>query len=171
MGSFCCCCSVTHLCLMLCHPMDCSMSSVPVLYYLPEFAKTHAFELMMPSKHLFLCHPLLLMLSISPTSGSFPTSWLFLTRGQSIGASALILPMNIQDWFPLELTGLISLQSKQLSRVFSSTTIQKHQFFVSQPSLWFNSHIRTWLLEKTPMLGMIEGKRRGHGHVFEDSGG
>ena len=148
MGSFCCCCSVTHLCLMLCHPMDCSMSSVPVLYYLPEFAKTHAFELMMPSKHLFLCHPLLLMPSVSPTSGSFLTSWLFLTGGQSIGASALILPMSIQGWFLLGLTGLISLLSKGLSRVFFSTTILKPQLFGIHPSLWLNSHICTWLLEK-----------------------
>ena len=70
--------------------------------------------------------------------------------GQSIGVSASesVLPMNIQDWFPLGLTALISLQSKGLSRVFSNTTVQKHQFFSAQPSLWSNSHIHTWLLEK-----------------------
>ena len=70
--------------------------------------------------------------------------------GQSIGGSALVsvLPMNIQDWFPLGLNGLISLKSKGLSRVFSNTTIQKHQFFSAQLSLWSNSHIHTWLLEK-----------------------
>ena len=75
-----------------------------------------------------------------PTSGSFPTSQLFASGGQSIGASASasVLPMNIQDWFPLELTGLISLQSKGLSRVFFNTTIWKHQFFCTQPSLWSN---------------------------------
>ena len=69
---------------------------------------------------------------------------------QSIGASAsaLVLPMNIQDWFPLRLTGLISLQSKGLSSIFSNTTVQKHQFFSTQPYLWSNSHIRSWLLEK-----------------------
>ena len=63
-------------------------------------------------------------------------------------ASASVLPMNIQSWFPLGLTDLISLQSKGLSRVFSGTAVQKHQFFSSQPSLWSNSHIHTWLLEK-----------------------
>ena len=83
-----------------------------------------------------------------PVSGSFPVSWLFASGGQSIGASASVLPMNIEDWFPLGLTGLISLQSKGLSRVFSDTTVQKHQFFGTQPSLSFNSHIHTWLLEK-----------------------
>ena len=85
-----------------------------------------------------------------PTLGSFPMSWLFASGGQSIraSASASVLPMNIQDWFPLELTGLISLLSKGLPRVFSNTTVQKHQFFGAQLSLWFNSHIHTWLLEK-----------------------
>ena len=85
-----------------------------------------------------------------PASRSFPMSQLFASGGQSIGvsASASVLPMNIQDLFPLELTGLISLQSKGLSRVFSTATVQKHQFFGTQLSLWFNSHIDTWLLEK-----------------------
>ena len=85
-----------------------------------------------------------------PESGSFPMNQLFTWSGQSIRASAStsVLPMNIQDWFPLGLTGLISLKSKAFSRVFSNTTVQKHQFFSSQPSLWSNSHIHTWLLEK-----------------------
>ena len=83
-----------------------------------------------------------------PASGSFPMSLLFPSGGQNIGASASVLPMNIQDWFPLGLTGLISLLSKRLSRVFSSSTIWKAQFFSTQFSLWFNSHIHTWLLEK-----------------------
>ena len=61
---------------------------------------------------------------------------------------ASVLPMNIQDWFPLGLTGLISMQSKGLSRVFSNTTVQKHQFLGTHPSLWSNPHIHTWLLEK-----------------------
>ena len=85
-------------------------------------------------------------------SGSFPMSWLFPSDGQSIGTSALVFPMNIQDWFPLGLTGLVFLLSKGLLRVFSSTTVQKHQFFSTQPSLWSNSHIHTWLLEKTIAL-------------------
>ena len=84
-----------------------------------------------------------------PASGSFPVSWLFTSGDWSTGASASasVLPVNIQGWFPLELTDLISLHTKGLSRVFSSTTIWK-QFFGAQPSLWSNSHIHTWLLEK-----------------------
>ena len=80
-----------------------------------------------------------------PASGSFPRSQFFSSGGQSIGvlASESILPMNIQDWFPLGLTGLISLQSRGLSRVFSNTTVQKHQFFSAQLSLWSNSNICT----------------------------
>ena len=85
-----------------------------------------------------------------PASGSFPMSQLFIWGGQSIGVSALasVLPMNIQDWFPLGWTGWISLQSKGLSRVFSNTTVQKHQFFNAQLSSQSNSHIHTWPLEK-----------------------
>ena len=85
-----------------------------------------------------------------PALGSFPTRWLFSSVGRSIGASASasILPMNIQGWFPLGLAALISLQSKGFSRVFSSTTVWIHQFFGTQPSLRSNFHIRTWLLGK-----------------------
>ena len=84
-----------------------------------------------------------------PASGSFQMSH-FISDGQSIGvsASASVLPMNIQDWFSLGWTGWISFQSMGLSRVFSSTTVQKHQFFGTQFSVWSNSHIHTWLLEK-----------------------
>ena len=83
-------------------------------------------------------------------SGSFQMSQFFWSGGQSIGisASVSVLPMNNQGWCPLRWTGLISLQSKGLSRVFPNTTIQRHQFFGTQPSLWSNSHIHTWLLEK-----------------------
>ena len=91
-----------------------------------------------------------------PASGSFSVSQFFTSGGWSIEASASVLPMNIQDWFPLGLTGLILqskglsrvLQSKGLWRVFSSTTVQKHQFFNTQLSLWSNCHIHTWPLEK-----------------------
>ena len=85
-----------------------------------------------------------------PTSESFPMSQLFASGGRSIESftSASVLPMNTQDWFPLGLTGLISLLSKGLSRVFFSTGVQKHQFFSAQPSLCSNSHILPWLLEK-----------------------
>ena len=86
-----------------------------------------------------------------PASRSFPISWLYASGGQSIGdsASASVLPMNIQGWFPLRLTGLISVKSKGLSRIFFNITVQKHQFFSPQLSLWSNSHIHTWLLEKS----------------------
>ena len=85
-----------------------------------------------------------------PASGSFQMSQLFTSGGQSVGvsASASVLPMNIQDWFPLGWTGWISLQSKGLSRVFSNTTVQKHQFFSVQLSLMSNSHIHTWHWKK-----------------------
>ena len=103
------------------------------------------------------CHPTIssfvipysFCLQSFPASGSFLMSWLFISGGWSIGASASasVLSVNIQDWFPLGLTGLICLQSKGLSRVFS-TTVRKHQFFDTQPSLWSNPHICAWLLEK-----------------------
>ena len=107
--------------------------------------KLMSIESVMPSNHLILCHPL----QCFPESGSFLMSWLFTSGGQSIGAlvSASVLPTNIQGWFPL-LTCLISLLSKGLPRVFSSTTVWKHQFSGAQPSLWSSSHIHTWLLEK-----------------------
>ena len=84
-------------------------------------------------------------LQFFPASGSFLMSQFFASGGQSIGisASASVLPMNIQDWFPLGLTGWISLQTKGLSRVFFNTTVQKHQFFGAQTTLWSNSHIHT----------------------------
>ena len=107
-------------------------------------------ELVMPSQHLMLCHPLFLQPSIFPNIRIFPMSQFFTSRGQSVGssASASVLPMNIQDWFPLGLTGWISLQSKGLSRVCSNTMVQKHQFFVAHLFLQSNSNIHTWLLEK-----------------------
>ena len=103
-------------------------------------------ESVMPSSHLILCHPLLL-----PASESFPVSQLFSWGGQSTGVSvsASAPPMNIQDWFPLVWTGWIFLLFKGLSRVFSNTTVQKHQFFGAQLSLRSNTHIYTWLLEKS----------------------
>ena len=95
----------------------------------------------MLSMHLILYCPLLLQ--YFPAPGSFLMSQLFTSGSQSIGASASVFSMDIQGWFPLELTGLISLQSKGLSGIFSSTVIHKHQFFSTQPSLWSNSHIHT----------------------------
>ena len=103
------------------------------------------------------CHPTILSslvpfscLQSFPASGSFPKSQFFTSGGQRIGvsASASVLPMNIQGWFPLGWTGWTFLQSKGLSRVSSSTTVQKHPFFGTQLSLWSNSYIHTQLLEK-----------------------
>ena len=107
--------------------------------------KLMCIESVMPSNHLILCVPFYSCLEAFPTSGSFPMSRFFTSGGQSIGVSAStsVLPMNIQVWFPLGWTGWISLQSKGLSRVFSNTTVQKHQFFGTQLSLWSNSHIYT----------------------------
>jgi len=112
--------------------------------------KLKSIESVMSSNHLILVVPFSSCPQSLPASGSFPVSQFFTSGGQSIGvsASALVLPMNIQDWFPLGWTGLISLQSKGLSRVFSNTTVQKHQFFGTQFSLWSSSHIHTWPLEK-----------------------
>ena len=108
-------------------------------------------ELVMPSNHLILVAPFSSCPQSSPVyQGLFQwvSSSYQVAKLQSIRASASVLPMNIQDWFPFRLTGLISLLSRELSRDFSSTTIWKHQFFAVQPSLWSNSHIHTWLLEK-----------------------
>ena len=106
-------------------------------------------ESVMPFNHLILCCPLLLP-SIFSSIRVFPMRQFFASGAQSFGVSALasVLPVNIQDWFPSGLTDLISLQFKGLSRVFSNTTVQKHQFFGTQLSSRSNSHIHTWLLEK-----------------------
>ena len=123
---------VTKLYPTICHPTDCSIPGFPVLYYFPVWSNS------CPMSQL--CH---LTISSSaapnfPVLGFFPISYLFASDGQSIGAwaSASVLPMNIQSCFPLRLTGLISLLTK---RVFSSSTIQKHQFIGTQSSLWPNS--------------------------------
>ena len=130
MGLCCCCCSVTKSCLTLFDPMDCSTPGSSVLHYLPEFAQTHVHwvsDTVQPSHPLSPSSPP--ALNLSQHQGLFQwVSWLFTSGGQSTGASASAsdLPMNIQGWFPLGWTGLISLQLKVLSRVFSSTTIWKH---------------------------------------------
>ena len=141
--------SLSHV--QLCDPMDCSRPSL-------------AFPSPTPGVHLNSCplsqwcHPTISSSVVTfsscpqsfPASSSFQMSQFFASGGQSIGvsASASVLPMNIQDWFPLGWTGWISLQFKGLSRVFSNTTVQKHQFFSTQLSSQSNSHIHTWLLEK-----------------------
>ena len=136
-----CCCSAAQSCLTLCHPVDYSIAAFLVLQYLLEFSQTHVHwidDAIQPS-HLLL--PTSPALTLSQNSGSFPMSWLFTTSGQSIGALASVLPMNIQSWFTLGLTGLTSLPSKGLSRVFSSTTNWKHQFFGAQPCYVFLEYL------------------------------
>ena len=114
-------------------------------------SKPMSIELVMPSHHLTLCHPFLLLPSIFPSIRVFSSeSALRIRRPKVLGvlASTSVLPMNIQDWYPLGWTGWISLQSKGLSRVFSNTTVQKHQFFGVQPSSQSTSHIHAWPQEK-----------------------
>ena len=110
------------------------------------------------SEQLILCHTILFCLQSFPASGSFPMSRFFASGSQSTGASASasVLPMSIQGWFPLGWTGLISLQSKGLSRVFSNTTVQEHQLFGAQPSLCSSSHIHTWPLEKPKLWYILD---------------
>ena len=128
MFCFCCCCLVTKSCLTLCDPMDCSTPGFPVLPCLLEFAQTHVHWV---GDAIQLSYPLLPFSSCSqsfPASGSFSMSWLFASSGQSIGAPASVLPRNIQGWFCLGWTSLISLLSKALSRIFSSTKIKSINF-------------------------------------------
>ena len=135
-------CSVTQSCPTLCSLTDCSTPGFLVLHYLPGIAQTHVYGV----GDAILCHPLLLLPSIFPSVRIFPSEPALRIKWPNTGASASasVLPMNIQGWFPLGWTGLISLQSKGLSRVFSSTTVRKHQFLSAQPSLWSNSHLRDY---------------------------
>ena len=133
-------------CLTLCDPMDCSTPSFPVHHQLLELAQTHV-HWVGDANHPTISSsvvPFSACLQSFPASGSFLMSWLFASGGQSTGtsASASVLPISIQDRFPLGLTGLMSLQSKGLSSVFSNTTAQKHQFFGAQLSLQSNSEMK-----------------------------
>ena len=110
--------------------------------------KLISIESVMLSNHRILCHPLLLLPLIFPSIRVFSNESVLRIRWSKYWSSASVLPMNIQDSFPLGWTGWISLLSKGLSRVFSDTTVQKHQFLGAQLSLWSNSHNHTWLLEK-----------------------
>ena len=126
---------------------------VPLFFTISQsLLKFMSIESVMPSNcYVILCYFLLLLSSVFPSIKVFLMSQLFPSGGWSIGASASasVLPMNTQGWFPLGWTGLISMQSKRLLRIFSSTTIWKHQFFGTQPSLLPSFHTHTWLLEKT----------------------
>ena len=114
--------------------MNCSTPGFPILHYLLELAQTHVHWVSDAIHRLILCHPFSTCTQSFPASGSFPVSRLLASVGQSIGVSAStsVLSVNTQDWSPLGWTGWISLQSKGLSRVFSNTTVQKHQFFGAQ---------------------------------------
>ena len=142
---------VTESCLTLCNLWTSASQATLSCTISWSLLKLMSVESVMLSNHLTLCDPLLLCLQSFPVWRSFPMSWLFLSGCKSTGGSAwsTVLPMNSQDWFPLGWTGWISLQSQGLSRAFSNTTIQKHQFFSAYPSLWFTSHICTRLLEKS----------------------
>ena len=140
--------SVTQLCPTLCDPMNHSTPGLPVNHQLPESTQTYVHQvgdIISSSVIPFSSCP-----QSFPASGSFQMSQLFTSGGQSIGVSAStsVPPVNTQDWSPLGWSGWISLQSKGLSRVFSNTIVQKHQFFSAQLSLQSNSNIHTWLLEK-----------------------
>ena len=147
--------------VQLCDLMDSSMPGFPVLRYLLEFVQIHVHwisDTIQPSHPLLPPSPPALNRSQHQFFFFFsPMSCLVPSGGQAIEASAPIsvFTMNIQCWFPLGVTGLICLESKELSRLFFSTTIHhnsKHEFFGNQTSLWFNSHILTWLLEKTYII-------------------
>ena len=142
--------SVTQSCPTLCDPMNCSTPGLPVHHQLLEFTQTHVHWVSDAIQSSHSAAPFSSCPQSFPASGSFPVSQLFTSGGQSIGVSALasVLPKTSQDWSPSEWSGWISLQSKGLSRVFSNTTVQKHQFFGAQLSSQSNSHIHTWPLEK-----------------------
>ena len=147
---WCYCDPVTKSCLTLCRvSMDCNTPDFPVLHYFLEFSQTRVYwveDAIQPISSSVI--PSSSCPQSFPVSGCFSVSQLFASSGQSIGVSVSVLPVDNQGWFPLGLTGLISLISKGLSRVFSNTTVQKHQFFGIQPSLWSSPHICTWVLEK-----------------------
>ena len=141
--------SVSQSCPTLCNPTDCNMPGLPVHHQLPEFTQTYIHwvsDAIKPSQPLFSPSPP--AFNLSQHQGLF--KWISSSHQVAkvlVLASVSVHPMNIQDWLPLGWTGWISLQSKGLSRVFSNMTVQKHQFFGTQPSLWSNSHIHTWLLK------------------------
>ena len=140
--------SVTQSCPTLCDAMNCSTSGLPVHHQLPEFTQTHVHRVrdaIQPS------HPLSSPTPLAPNPSQHQSlfQWVNSSHQAELQLQPSVLPKNTQDWPPLERTGWISLQSKGLSRVFSNTTLQKHQFFSTQLSSQSNSHIHTWPLEKS----------------------
>ena len=144
-----CYCSVAKSCLTLCNPMNYSMPGFSVLHCLLEFAQTQVHWVCNDIQPSHSLSPLSQALSLSQHWDLSP-SQLFVSGGHvlELQLQHQSLQWTIHGWFPLGLTGLIFLLSQGLSRVFSNTTVQKHQFFGAQPSLWSNSCIHTWLLEK-----------------------
>ena len=143
--------SVAQSCPTLCDPIDCSMPGFPVHHQFPELTQTHVHQVgdaIQPSYPL--SPPSSPALNLSHHQGLFQwvSSLHQVAKVLEVSTSASLLPTNTQDWSPLRWTGWMSLQAKGLSRVFSNTTVQKHQFFSTQLSLWSNSHIHTWPLEK-----------------------
>ena len=148
-----CCYSVAKACLTLCDPMDCRMPGLPVPHHLPECAQVHIHwirDALQPSHHLSPSSPSAFNFSQHQVFSNelalhirWPKYW-----GFSCSISHSSESISIQGWFCLGLTGLISLMSKEISRIFSSTTIRQHQFLAPLLSLWSNSHISTWQLER-----------------------
>ena len=141
--------SVTQLCATLCDPMNRSMPGLPVHYQFLEFTQTHVHQV---SDAIQPSHPLSSPSPPAPNPSQHQSLFQWVNSSHEVAkywVSALVsvLPMNTQDWSPLEWTSWISLRSKGLSRVFSNTTVQKHQFFGAQLSSQSNSHIHTWPLE------------------------
>ena len=143
--------SVAQSCLILCNPMNCSLSGLPVHHQLLESTQTHVHwvgDAIQPS------HPLSSTSTPAPNPSQHQSLFQWISssheveQGTGVSALASFLPKNTQDWSPLEWTGWISLQSKGPSRVFSNTTVQKHQFFSTQLSSQSNFHIHIWPLEK-----------------------
>ena len=128
------CCSFAQSCPTVCDPMTAALQAAPAHQWYHPISSSSVAPFSCPQSF--------------PASGSFPISRLFASGYQSIGASASVLPMNVQGWSPLGLPGWISLLSKGLSRVFSSTTVRKRRFFLTQSPLWSNSDICTWPREK-----------------------
>ena len=123
-------------CVQLCNPMDCSTTGFHLSFTISHsLPKLMFIDSVMPSNHLIFCSLLFLLPSIFPSIRVFSNELALCVRWLIIGTSASVLPMNIQGWFPLGLTGLFSLLSKGLSRIFSSTMVRKHQFFGTEPSL------------------------------------
>ena len=129
--------SVAQSCSTICDPWTTALQASLSITKSQSLPKPMSIELVMPSNHLSLCRPLLLLISIFPSIRVFSNKSALHIRWPKywVSASTSVFPMNTQDWSPLEWTGWISLQSKGLSRVFSNTTVQKHQFFSAQPSL------------------------------------